>query len=92
MSTPNLDWNQIVSGKRPRGSLELSQLRGILARWIKVADSAIYQTVENNDLDLFIRLLHVGSLVAARFESLTKNSDLEERLVKLEGSKNGVRP
>jgi len=89
MATPKLSWNQLVSGKRPRGTGDLGQLRAMLWRALRVAEEALYNAVQSADEAMVVKYLHVIGILAARYRDVYGDSELEIRVAAIEAQLNG---
>ena len=80
MATPRIDWNQIVSGKRPRNTASLRGLQDTLWKLLRVAEAGVYHHIETGETDLAVRFLNSTVILGARCHALLLDLDLSERL------------
>jgi len=83
MSNPKLSWNQIISGKCPRGNGDLGALRVLLWRLIRVCEEGAYHSLEAGDEDRLIKYINAASNLAARFRDCHADDELNRKLDEL---------
>jgi hypothetical protein len=93
MVSPKLDWNQIVSGKRPKGSGDLGASQKLAWKWLRCVEAAIDNALSVDDMETFSKLVHAGGMLLARHQALCQDSELSAKLDDLIAKRqNGTAP
>lgn len=92
MPSPKLDWNQIVKGRKPKGSGDLGLLQRLTWKWLRCIEAAVDDAVARGDLEMFGKLVHAGGMLIARHHALCHDTELAARYHELLSIQNGVTP